>query len=242
MPTTSPPTRRLIALLARLTKSTLFIYIGLFTLSLILFLTSIDKRRKFSRKRANEDTGDITYINEKNRIFNKKVLFPFQRRLLWSSLISAPRLHVTSTSIRRRYVPASSAGLRYESWFVQFCLLVIMYTLSRQTVQILQRNFPLPIYILPSQPLYASLSEWCSNLSRRIRSRRRFRIGTGRTQGAPMLPKVPIQHVTAFSIHFACACDPLSSSVETGPYSDPCTRLCQIHVNKRGPNHQSVGA
>jgi pre-mRNA-splicing factor SYF2 len=34
---------------------------------------SIDKRRKFSRKRPNEDTGDITYINEKNRIFNKKV-------------------------------------------------------------------------------------------------------------------------------------------------------------------------
>ena len=36
--------------------------------------SSIDKRRKFSRKRPNEDTtGDITYINEKNRIFNKKV-------------------------------------------------------------------------------------------------------------------------------------------------------------------------
>jgi len=33
----------------------------------------IDKRRKFSRKRPNEDTGDVTYINEKNRIFNKKI-------------------------------------------------------------------------------------------------------------------------------------------------------------------------
>lgn len=32
-----------------------------------------DKKRKFSRKRANEDEGDITYINERNRIFNKKV-------------------------------------------------------------------------------------------------------------------------------------------------------------------------
>jgi pre-mRNA-splicing factor SYF2 len=37
------------------------------------YSSSIDKRRKFSRKRPNEDTGDITYINEKNRIFNKKV-------------------------------------------------------------------------------------------------------------------------------------------------------------------------
>ena len=34
-----------------------------------------DKKRKFSRKRANEDEGDITYINERNRIFNKKVRF-----------------------------------------------------------------------------------------------------------------------------------------------------------------------
>ncbi|KAI0267308.1 SYF2-domain-containing protein [Gloeopeniophorella convolvens] len=33
----------------------------------------IDKRRKFSRKRPNEDTGDVTYINEKNRVFNKKI-------------------------------------------------------------------------------------------------------------------------------------------------------------------------
>ncbi|VDB83145.1 unnamed protein product [Peniophora sp. CBMAI 1063] len=32
-----------------------------------------DKKRKFSRKRANEDEGDITYINERNRIFNKKI-------------------------------------------------------------------------------------------------------------------------------------------------------------------------
>ena len=38
-----------------------------------------DKRNKFSRKRLNEDEGDITYINERNRVFNKKVCpFPFQ--------------------------------------------------------------------------------------------------------------------------------------------------------------------
>jgi pre-mRNA-splicing factor SYF2 len=41
--------------------------------SLITYVDSIDKRRKFSRKRPNDDTGDITYINEKNRVFNKKV-------------------------------------------------------------------------------------------------------------------------------------------------------------------------
>jgi len=33
----------------------------------------VDKKRKFSRKRANEDEGDITYINERNRVFNKKI-------------------------------------------------------------------------------------------------------------------------------------------------------------------------
>ncbi|KAF8653666.1 hypothetical protein AX16_003817 [Volvariella volvacea WC 439] len=32
----------------------------------------IDKKAKFSRKRPNEDEGDITYINEHNRVFNKK--------------------------------------------------------------------------------------------------------------------------------------------------------------------------
>ena len=34
---------------------------------------SVDKKSKFSRKRANEDEGDVTYINERNRVFNKKV-------------------------------------------------------------------------------------------------------------------------------------------------------------------------
>ena len=47
-----------------------------FCTQLIDHLKSIDKRRKFSRKRPNEDSGDVTYINEKNRIFNKKVELP----------------------------------------------------------------------------------------------------------------------------------------------------------------------
>ncbi|KAJ7614670.1 SYF2 splicing factor-domain-containing protein [Mycena polygramma] len=33
----------------------------------------IDKKSKFSRKRPNEEEGDITYINEHNRVFNKKI-------------------------------------------------------------------------------------------------------------------------------------------------------------------------
>jgi len=33
----------------------------------------IDKRGKFSRKRLNEEEGDITYINEHNKVFNKKI-------------------------------------------------------------------------------------------------------------------------------------------------------------------------
>ncbi|KAJ7089843.1 SYF2 splicing factor-domain-containing protein [Mycena belliarum] len=33
----------------------------------------IDKKSKFSRKRTNEEEGDITYINEANRVFNKKI-------------------------------------------------------------------------------------------------------------------------------------------------------------------------
>ncbi|KAI0705468.1 SYF2-domain-containing protein [Earliella scabrosa] len=33
----------------------------------------VDKKSKFSRKRHNEDEGDITYINERNKVFNKKI-------------------------------------------------------------------------------------------------------------------------------------------------------------------------
>ncbi|KAH6903160.1 pre-mRNA-splicing factor SYF2 [Coprinopsis sp. MPI-PUGE-AT-0042] len=33
----------------------------------------IEKKGKFHRKRTNEDEGDITYINEHNRVFNKKI-------------------------------------------------------------------------------------------------------------------------------------------------------------------------
>ncbi|KAL7340250.1 SYF2 splicing factor-domain-containing protein [Rhodotorula toruloides] len=35
--------------------------------------SDIDKRQKRSRKRENEEQGDITWINEKNRMFNRKL-------------------------------------------------------------------------------------------------------------------------------------------------------------------------
>ncbi|GAA6064555.1 hypothetical protein JCM10212_005782 [Sporobolomyces blumeae] len=35
--------------------------------------SDLDKRQKRSRKRENEDQGDITWINEKNRVFNRKL-------------------------------------------------------------------------------------------------------------------------------------------------------------------------
>ncbi|GJE86326.1 SYF2 domain-containing protein [Phanerochaete sordida] len=33
----------------------------------------VDKKKRFSRKRNNEEEGDVTYINERNRVFNKKI-------------------------------------------------------------------------------------------------------------------------------------------------------------------------
>lgn len=42
------------------------------TPSLSLF-RSAHTRRTFSRKRANEDEGDVTYINDANKVFNKKI-------------------------------------------------------------------------------------------------------------------------------------------------------------------------
>ena len=80
---------------------------------LIDHLKSIDKRRKFSRKRPNEDSGDVTYINEKNRIFNKKVELPSVRGRQYS-LISVSRLRVTTTNTPRRYAPVSSVERPYE--------------------------------------------------------------------------------------------------------------------------------
>ena len=40
---------------------------------ILISLFSVDKKSKFSRKRHNEDEGDVTYINEKNKQFNQKL-------------------------------------------------------------------------------------------------------------------------------------------------------------------------
>lgn len=50
-----------------------FILGTVFSLLLTNFFFSLDKRNKRSRKRPNQEEGDITYINERNRVFNKKV-------------------------------------------------------------------------------------------------------------------------------------------------------------------------
>ena len=64
---------------------------------------SVDKKSKFSRKRPNHDQGDITYINEHNRVFNKKV------RLLASFL---PRIHHSSLAQIARYYDKYTAEIR----------------------------------------------------------------------------------------------------------------------------------
>jgi hypothetical protein len=74
---------------------------------------SIDKKGKFSRKRLNEDEGDITYINERNRVFNKKV-----RHCIYLCLgkyeLTSIRLHGTTINIPQRFGPVSSGEQHYD--------------------------------------------------------------------------------------------------------------------------------
>jgi hypothetical protein len=72
---------------------------------------SIDKKGKFSRKRLNEDEGDITYINEHNRVFNKKVSKTFS---FFVACADGTRLRDTTTSIRLRFGLALSVGLHFD--------------------------------------------------------------------------------------------------------------------------------
>ena len=68
---------------------------------------SLDKRGKWSRKRANEDEGDVTYINQRNKVFNKKVsIFPGSFRSL-----NVCRSRASTTNTRPKYVIASSVEL-----------------------------------------------------------------------------------------------------------------------------------
>jgi hypothetical protein len=86
----------------------------------VIRVNSIDKKGKFSRKRLNEDEGDITYINERNRVFNKKVrippaLFPSCFVLILTTLShSICRSRGTTINIPQRSGRALSAGRRCE--------------------------------------------------------------------------------------------------------------------------------
>lgn len=92
---------------------------------------SIDKKSKFSRKRNNEDEGDITYINERNRVFNKKVGITLSRARNGDTHPLSHvhhRSHDTTTNILRKSVRASSVGLHYDV-LVQL-LLYYLYCIS----------------------------------------------------------------------------------------------------------------
>ena len=110
--------------------------------SLTLF-GSLDKRQKRSRVRKNEDEGDITYINEKNKHFNKKVgqptLTPFSlcpHRRGCSRAYFRPLLIPSFTAgkvLRRSY--ASNKGCvreRYRTVVVVACIgavLIVFFAL-----------------------------------------------------------------------------------------------------------------
>lgn len=92
----------------------------------ILFY-SIDKKGKFSRKRLNEDEGDITYINERNRVFNKKVrccLLLFLASY-WHSCRSS-RSHDTMINTHQKSGRVSSGVLHFDSvWHVLRSLIYV---------------------------------------------------------------------------------------------------------------------
>ena len=89
---------------------------------LIYVYDSVDKKKKFSRKRNNEEEGDITYINERNRVFNKKVrtasLFALRYVRCHPHALLLYRLHAITTSTLPRYGQVSNVELRYN---ISFC-------------------------------------------------------------------------------------------------------------------------
>lgn len=106
-----------------------------------IHVDSIDKKSKFSRKRLNEDEGDITYINERNRVFNKKVIVTSSFALVAPIDISIPlfRLHDTMTSIPPRSGLASNGALPCSSsvCVVFICIsfvLVLSYIIHALTI------------------------------------------------------------------------------------------------------------
>lgn len=83
---------------------------------LLIVLLSIDRRRNFSKTRVNEKEGDITYINEANKVFNKKVSRSARSKYVARVLISLclPRSSATTTSILQKSGRTSKEGLLYN--------------------------------------------------------------------------------------------------------------------------------
>ena len=117
MPITSQLKRPSIGLLVKLISSEFLLSLFVYGLFLKRLLFSIDKKGKFSRKRLNDDEGDITYINEHNRVFNKKVsstiLVFFKGPLHFLSV----RLQDIMTSIRQKFGPALSVAQHSDASF-----------------------------------------------------------------------------------------------------------------------------
>src|SRR5260370_14072719 len=99
------------------------------------YCISLDKRGKFSRKRLNEDEGDITYINEHNRVFNKKVRVPTHFQPVTSAdelYVVFPRLHGITTSIRKKLEIALNVERPYRiDWTFRY--LIRYFVLSFDT-------------------------------------------------------------------------------------------------------------
>jgi pre-mRNA-splicing factor SYF2 len=122
MPTTSLLRMPSIELSVKLTKSKCLVCPDLDPSSFTP--CSIDKKAKFSRKRLNEEEGDITYINERNRVFNKKVRKPYCPETYSKFTTSYFRLRLlgTTTSTQRRFVQASSAEPPYRQMLLGYVL------------------------------------------------------------------------------------------------------------------------
>jgi pre-mRNA-splicing factor SYF2 len=125
MLTTSLLKTPLIEWLARSTESTLMC--NLVSTVALTLRRSIDKKGKFSRKRLNEDEGDITYINERNRVFNKKVL-SLHIMFLKYELMKSNRLRGTTTNIPPRFGLVSSEEQHCELGPPQLMLFRPLYT------------------------------------------------------------------------------------------------------------------
>ena len=90
-------------------------------------LGSVDKKSKFSRKRHNEDEGDITYINERNRVFNKKVCQTF----VVPSPLDADTYKTDCTLLRQVYSRDQS---QFRAWYRSIGVCFVFYPIYTFTV------------------------------------------------------------------------------------------------------------